>query len=130
MTEDRIDRVIRSQLEMIRDIRYSSALYAFSFTALWFVLGAVLLITPILSALGIGGEFFAVWLLLFFVSLGLSGFVLTAAALNTAFERQGTGVPTRRRTIAAPPRSKETLWAPPSSSTGAAPQGQRPHGPR
>jgi hypothetical protein len=70
---------------MIRRITYRAAATAFVFTGLWFVIGLVLLWSPIPAALGIGGPMFVAWLLLFLVILAGSGAMLTLAAFNGVF---------------------------------------------
>jgi len=116
-------------MELIRQVDYRAAAYAFIFTGLWFVLGALLLWVELPSAMGIGGEFFAMWLIIFFLALGASGFVLSAAALNAAFPPVETRAVRRRATRQAPARSRESLWAPPTprdSGPSAAPSPPHP----
>lgn len=67
---------------MIRRISYRSAATAFVFTGLWFVLGLLLLWSPIPSALGIRGQMLVAWLLLFLMILAGSGAMLTLASIN------------------------------------------------
>jgi hypothetical protein len=93
---------------MLRRIGYRAAGNAFMFTALWFALGLVLLWSPVPGALGIGGDFFVVWLLLFLGILALAGLTLCIAAVNGIF-------PPNVRA----PRGAESLWAAPQ--TDAAP---------
>lgn len=99
---------------MVRTIGYRAAVTAFVFTALWLVFGLLLFSTPIPHALGIGAEFFTVWLLLFFVILAASGAMLVIAAFNGIF------VPDVRA-----PRRAGSLWAAgdPRSPGGSAPAG-------
>ncbi len=68
----------------------------FVFTALWFVIGFVVLQTPIPAALGIHSAMLVAWLLLFFAILALSGATLTLAAINGIFPPRG------RRSAASP----------------------------
>ena len=92
---------------MFRRIGYRAALTAFVFTALWLFFGLLLLSTPVPHALGIGGEMFVAWLMMFLVALGLSGLLLFIAALNGIFPQNVRA-----------PRSAARLWAtplPPSS---------------
>jgi hypothetical protein len=70
---------------MIRRISYRSAITAFVFTGLWFVLGLLLLWSPIPSALGIRGHMFIAWLALFLLILAGSGAMLTMASINGIF---------------------------------------------
>ena len=67
---------------MIRRISYRSAATAFVFAGLWFVLGLLLLWSPIPSALGIRGQLLVAWLLLFLLILAGSGAMLTVASIN------------------------------------------------
>jgi hypothetical protein len=70
---------------MIRRISYRAAATAFVFTGLWFVIGLVLLWSPIPSVLGIDGPMFVAWLLLLLVILAGSGAMLTLASINGVF---------------------------------------------
>jgi hypothetical protein len=70
---------------MIRGIGYRTAATIFVFTGLWFVLGLLMLASPIPHALGIGGAMFVAWLLLFLAMLALAGASLTMAAINGLF---------------------------------------------
>ncbi len=88
---------------MIRRISYRSAATAFVFTGLWFVIGLVLLWSPIPSALGIGGPMLVAWLLLFLVILAGSGAMLTIASFNGIFPPAERPQP--RRATPAPPVS-------------------------
>ena len=100
--------------QMLRRIDYRHAVNGFVFTGLWFVIGAIALWSPIPRALGIAGEMFAAWLMLFFVILSVAGSVLTIAALNAAFPAEPASPP-RERT----PRARSAgapIWAPPSPS--------------
>ncbi len=92
---------------MLRQINYRNAATMFVFTGLWFVIGLVLLKTPIPGALGIRGTMMVAWLLLLFVILGLSGATLTLAAINGIFPAQ------RGRAAVRPP-----VAAPAASSSG------------
>jgi len=96
---------------MLRSVTYRQAFNAFLFTGLWFVFGAVALWSPVPGALGIGGEMFAAWLLLFFGALGVSGLLLTAAAMNGAFPPRAGGHE-RRPSAHAARRGGEPVWAP------------------
>lgn len=70
---------------MIRGIGYRTAVTVFVFAGLWFVLGLLMLASPIPHALGIGGAMFVAWLLLFLAMLALAGGSLTMAAINGVF---------------------------------------------
>jgi hypothetical protein len=96
---------------MLRRIHYRSAVTAFVFTGLWLVLGLVLLWTPVPGALGIRGEMFAAWLMLFFAELALSGLALFVAAINGIFPQNVRA-----------PRTSETIWATPQLQTPSMPQ--------
>ena len=96
---------------MLRRITYGTAVTAFVFTGLWLVLGLVLLWTPIPGALGIRGQMFVAWLMLFFLELALSGLALFFAALNTLFPKNVRA-----------PRSAETIWATPKLQNPSMPQ--------
>ena len=61
---------------------------AFVFTGLWFVIGLLLLWSPIPSALGIGGQLFVAWLTLWLLMLAGSGAMLTLASFNGIFPTQ------------------------------------------
>lgn len=86
----------------MRRIGYRAALTSFAFTALWLFFGLLLLATPVPHALGIGGEMFVAWVVIFLTALGCSGLLLFIAALNGIFPRN-----------VRPPRSAERLWATP-----------------
>jgi hypothetical protein len=109
--------VIRSSV-MLRRIGYRAALTAFTFTALWLFLGLLLLATPVPHALGIGGELFVAWVLIFLLALGCSGLLLFVAALNGLFPQNVRA-----------PRSAERLWAAtahlPSASLPSRPPSRR-----
>ena len=51
------------------------------------MLGFLFLMTPIPDALGVTGQMIGAWIVLFFVVLGVSGVLLTLAALNGIFPR-------------------------------------------
>jgi hypothetical protein len=104
---------------MLRRIGYRAAGNAFVFTALWFALGLILLWTPIPGALGIGGDFFVAWLLLFLALLALAGFTLCIAAVNGIF-------PPNVRA----PRGAESLWAAPPTDAAPARRPAAASGPR
>lgn len=87
---------------MLRRISYRSAATAFVFTGLWLVFGLFLLWTPIPHALGIRGQLFAAWLILFCVILAGAGAMLFVAAINGMFPPN----------VRAPARA-ERLWASP-----------------
>jgi hypothetical protein len=94
---------------MLRRTTYRAAFTALAFAALWFFIGAFVLWTPLPRSLGIGAELFGVWLVLFFAVIGVSGGILTLAAVNAAFPPQPPRV--ARRT--APRRDGgSALWAP------------------
>ena len=99
---------------MLRRIGYRAAATVFVFAGLWFVLGLLVLATPVPHALGIGSALFVAWLLLFLTVLALAGASLTMAAINGLF----------------PPRARRTAGvaaARPASSR--APRGRRPDAP-
>jgi hypothetical protein len=114
-------------MERIRRINYRFAVNAFIFTALWFLIGAVLLWSPIPGALGIDNELFAVWLVLFFLALAGSGSLLTIASLNAVFPpgqrvppASTQPAPAERPAPAARPASRAaapTMWAPRAGQT-------------
>jgi hypothetical protein len=70
---------------MMRRISYRSAVTAFVFAGLWFVLGLLLLWSPIPGALGIRGQMLVAWLFLFLLVLAGSGAMLTLASYNGIF---------------------------------------------
>jgi len=94
----------------MRQVGYRAAVTAFVFTGLWLVFGLFLLATPVPGALGIRGEMFVAWLMLFFAELAISGLLLFVAAINGIFPR----------TVRAP-RSAEALWATPPLPAAALP---------
>ena len=119
---------------MLRRINYRHAANAFVFTALWFVIGAIALWSPIPGALGIAGEMFAAWLMLFFVILSVAGSVLTIAALNAAFPVEPASRTRNRATAArstdgpmwaAPIRSGSLRGGSPTTSRGSDAQGRK-----
>jgi hypothetical protein len=69
----------------MRRVNYRAAGTMLVFSGLWFVLGAILLLSPIPGALGIGYRMFVAWLMLFLLMLAASGFGLTLAAINGIF---------------------------------------------
>ncbi|HLB23233.1 MAG TPA: hypothetical protein VJP07_04000 [Dehalococcoidia bacterium] len=69
----------------MRRLNYRHAITAFVFTACWLVLGFLFLISPIPDLLGITGELIQAWIVLSFVATGLSGAMLTMAAVNGIF---------------------------------------------
>ncbi len=69
----------------MRSVTYRTAAFAFIFTSLWFIIGLLVLWSPLFSALGIHGGMFVAWLLLFFAVLGASGVTLIIASFNAAF---------------------------------------------
>ncbi|MBI5288807.1 MAG: hypothetical protein HY873_07530 [Chloroflexi bacterium] len=69
----------------MRRLSYRHAVTAFVFTACWLVLGFLFLISPIPDLLGITGDLVQAWILLSLLALGLSGAMLTTAAVNGIF---------------------------------------------
>jgi hypothetical protein len=100
---------------MLRRISYRTAATAFVFTGLWFGLGLFLLWTPIPHALGIRGELFAAWIILFLLVMAVAGLTLFVAAINGIFPPN----------VRAPARA-EQLWASPKD-VPAPTLPQRPH---
>lgn len=86
----------------MRRVSYRSAATAFVFTGLWFVFGIVFLLTPIAGSLGIRGQMFVAWLLLFFLALILSGGMLLAASLHQLFGEGGGRRPRGRTRESSP----------------------------
>jgi hypothetical protein len=70
---------------MLRRVNYRAAGMSFFATGLWFILGLLLILSPVPNALGILSEMFGAWVLLFCGLLGLSGGLLTLAAFNGMF---------------------------------------------
>ena len=92
---------------MIRRVSYRSAVTAFVFAGLWFLLGLLLLWSPIPGALGIRGNMVMAWLFLFLIILAGSGATLTLASYNGIFP------PTEPSASAArPPAQAEPLVTP------------------
>jgi hypothetical protein len=77
----------------MRSVSYRSAAFAFIFTSLWFIIGLLVLWSPIPSAMGIHSQMLVAWLLLFFVILGASGATLIIASINAAFPRRRRSTP-------------------------------------
>jgi hypothetical protein len=100
---------------MIRRIDYRLAANVFIFCALWFVIGAILLWSSLPGKLGIGGEMFGVWLVLFFIALATAGSLLTIASLNTLFPPRSQSPPAARKP--APRPASSSLWAPTTPNT-------------
>lgn len=100
---------------MLRRITYRAAATAFVFAGLWFVIGLLLLLSPIPGALGIGGQMFAVWLVAFLLALGGSGAALFLAAVNGIFPPD----------VRAPARGAK-LWS--ARADAAPPLPRRPRG--
>ena len=90
-------------LPVLRSVRYRQAAIAFVFTSLWFVLGFLLLWSPLPRALGIHSMMLAAWLLFFFVLLAIDGVVLMLASLNSAFPPSGRRRARYAGAAAAPP---------------------------
>ena len=109
----------------LRRITHRLAVNAFIFTGLWFIIGAIVLWSPLPGALGIGGQMFAAWLILFFLILAVSGSLLTAAALNAAFPPQPP-LPPRGRTV--PARDPRAPMWPGPQQRAAAPRGNAREG--
>jgi hypothetical protein len=85
---------------MLRQVTYRTAVNLIIFTTLWFVVGAIVMWSPVPGALGISEGFFIAWLFLFFMVLAATGASLTVAAWNEVFPpHQGRGA--RRRAAAA-----------------------------
>ena len=107
----------------MRRLSYRHAVMAFFFTACWLILGFVFLMTPLPDALGVTGQMLAAWILLFFVFMGISGAMLTLAALNGIWPpAQITARRTTSRPVAATvPDAANQAWTrplPPRSSGG------------
>ncbi len=101
--------------QMLRRISYRTAATAFVFTGLWFVLGLFFLWTPVPHALGIRGELFAAWIVLFLLIMAVAGLTLFFAAINGIFPPN----------VRAPAHA-ERLWAAPRDVPDAH-LPQRPH---
>ena len=104
----------------MRRISYRTAANAFIFTALWLLIGALTLWSPVPGALGIAGGMFTAWLLLFFAALALAGALLTMAALNAAFPPSAASPPRRTAGARRTAHGGETLWAPTRPASGGA----------
>jgi hypothetical protein len=125
---------------MIRRISYRSATTAFVFTGFWFVLGLLLLWSPIPGALGIRAHMFIAWLALFLLMLAGSGAMLTMASFNGIFPPRERPRPPKRPAPTATathtadgqpqPWSQSPLPERPArralSSTAARPRGPEP----
>ena len=89
----------------MRRLTYRHAITAFFFTGCWIVFGFLFLLSPIPGTLGIAAGLIEVWLLLTFVTLALSGGVLTMAAINGIFPPQES--PPSRPSRPTPLRNSE-----------------------
>lgn len=116
-----------THIERIRSVDYRLAVNAFIFTGLWFVIGAVLLWSPIPGSLGIDNEMFAVWLVLFFLAMAASGSLLTIASLNAVFP-PGQQPPPSAQRAPAPRSAPPTMWAPGSPQAPPSPANPRRDG--
>jgi hypothetical protein len=87
----------------MRSVSYRSALTGFVFAGLWLVAGAFALWTPVPRALGIYPELFGAWVVLFFLALGISGILLTVAALRGALSTPPGGSGRAMRAAGQPP---------------------------
>ena len=92
---------------MIRRVSYRSAVTAFVFAGLWFVLGLLLLWSPIPGALGIRGNLVLAWLFLFLVIFAGAGATLTLASYNGIFPPDEAPAP-----VAQTPAQPEPLVTP------------------
>lgn len=72
---------------MLRRVGYRQAAVAVVFTSLWFVLGFLLVRSPVPGALHIQFKLLTAWILLFFAMLAIDGLILMLASLNGAFPR-------------------------------------------
>jgi hypothetical protein len=101
----------------MRRVTYRSALTALFFSGAWLVLGFLFLMTPVPSALGIGGELIQVWIVIFLLALGVGGAMLTLAALNGLFPPV-VRAPKRRTTVSPTGQATTTpeTWQRPSSA--------------
>jgi hypothetical protein len=100
---------------MLRSLTYRSAANAGLFLGLWFVIGVLVLLSPVPGWLGIAGAFFTAWLLLLFVIMASTGLIWIAAAFNAAFPPRPRGAPPRPRHAAtpeAPPHRASPVRAP------------------
>jgi hypothetical protein len=95
-------------MELIRKIDYRLATNAFVFTGLWLVIGAIVIWSPIPGALGIGGGMLGVWLVLLFLSMAVSGSMLTIASLNLLYPPVEGGSPSARKP--APRAFAQSFW--------------------
>ncbi len=75
---------------MLRRVGYRQAAVAVVFTSLWFVLGFLLLRSPVPGALHIQSKLLVAWLLLFFAMLAIDGIILMLASINGAFPPAST----------------------------------------
>jgi len=103
-------------LLMIGQITYRTAANLFLFLGLWFAIGAVVLLSPIPGALGIGRELFTVWLILFFIIMAVAGGALSAASVNAA--RNTPREPSPRMAPAVRTPASEAASARPDAGAG------------
>ncbi len=88
---------------MIRRVSYRSAVTAFVFAGLWFVLGLLLLWSPVPGALGIRGNMTMAWLFLFLVILAGAGATLTLASYNGIFPPDDAPAPVAQAPVQPKP---------------------------
>jgi hypothetical protein len=86
---------------MLRQVTYRTAVNLILFTALWFIIGAIVMWSPVPGALGISEGFFIAWLFLFFFVLAATGASLTVAAWNGVFPLSENRGARRRAMLAA-----------------------------
>ena len=98
---------------MLRQVTYRTAVNMIIFTTLWFIIGALVMWSPVPGALGISGGFFVAWLFLFFTVLAATGASLSLAAWNGIFPPSQNRSARRRAALVAQP--------PPQWSTPARP---------
>lgn len=110
--------------QVLRRVDYRIAINLFVFTGLWFVIGAMLLWSPVPGALGIGSGLFVMWLLLFFGVLAVAGSALTIAAINVAFP--GAEPPSPRTRISHPTPVASTAPPPPAGTASQTTPSQTP----
>ena len=103
-------------LFMIGQTTYRTAANLFLFLGLWFAIGAIVLLSPIPGALGIGSELFTVWLILFFIIMAVAGGALVAASVNAA--RSTPRGPSPQPAPAVRARAGETAPPRPDASAG------------
>ncbi len=108
----------------MRHLTYRQAITAFFFSGCWIVLGFLFLLSSIPGSLGIAAGLIEVWLVITFLTIAVSGAILTMAAINGLFPPEEAGArpnrPTPLRREAEPGPESQAWTRPLSGTTGRA----------